>query len=79
MGFELLEEVMFRGRKINQPCGLSERPKLKQQLPVDTYADLGKTLTIPCSVTGTPLPYVTWYRNAANINTLDDNRYVMFL
>ncbi|XP_047493701.1 protein sidekick-like isoform X3 [Penaeus chinensis] len=58
---------------------IHERPKLKQQLPVDTYADLGKTLTIPCSVTGTPIPYVTWYRNAANINTLDDNRYRVLL
>ncbi|KAK4323993.1 hypothetical protein Pmani_005348 [Petrolisthes manimaculis] len=56
-----------------------DRPRLTQQLPVDTYADLGKTLTIPCSVAGTPIPFVTWYRDAANVNTLNDNRYRVLL
>lgn len=58
---------------------IHDRPKLKQQLPVDTLADLGKTLTIPCSVHGTPDPYIIWYRDAANIITLDDNRYRVLL
>ncbi|KAG7176448.1 sidekick-like 1 [Homarus americanus] len=58
---------------------IHDRPKLTKQLPVDTYADLGKTLTIPCSVAGTPIPYVTWYRDAVNVITLDDNRYRVLL
>ncbi|XP_064109452.1 protein sidekick-like isoform X2 [Macrobrachium nipponense] len=56
-----------------------DRPKLSRQLPPETFADLGKTLMIPCSVTGTPEPYVTWHRDAVNIVTLDDNRYRVLL
>nr|XP_045601913.1 protein sidekick-like isoform X1 [Procambarus clarkii] len=58
---------------------IHDRPKLKEQLPVDTFADLGKTLTIPCSATGIPIPYITWYRDAVNVITLDDNRYRVLL
>ncbi|XP_050687397.1 protein sidekick-like isoform X4 [Eriocheir sinensis] len=54
---------------------IHERPRLTKQLPVETYADLGRTLTITCSVVGTPPPYITWFRDAANVNTLHDNRY----
>ncbi|KAK7082429.1 Protein sidekick-2 [Halocaridina rubra] len=58
---------------------IHDRPNLLRQLPSDTFADLGKTLTIPCSVSGAPEPYVMWYRDAAKIFTLDDNRYRVLL
>ncbi|KAK8382212.1 hypothetical protein O3P69_015266 [Scylla paramamosain] len=58
---------------------IHERPRLTKPLPVETYADLGKTLTIACSVAGTPLPYMSWFRDAANVNTLHDNRYRVLL
>ncbi|CAL4121706.1 unnamed protein product, partial [Meganyctiphanes norvegica] len=52
-----------------------DRPQIKTPLPLETLADLGKTLTIPCNIVGSPAPHIQWYRDGHNVANLEGARY----
>ena len=57
----------------------SEKPVVRSPLPLETYGDLGKTLTLSCDVAAQPPPYVQWYRDARAVAALQDLRWVLMV
>ena len=49
---------------------------MKNGLPEERFADLGKSLTLFCNITGEPKPYISWFKNAVPLNPIPDTRYV---
>ncbi|XP_067118957.1 protein sidekick [Centruroides vittatus] len=42
---------------------------------VETVSEITQRVSLPCESQGNPLPQISWYRNAALIKSLPENRY----
>ncbi|XP_014483007.1 PREDICTED: protein sidekick isoform X1 [Dinoponera quadriceps] len=54
-----------------------DKPTFNTELKKETLSDYGSTVTISCDVDGTPVPKITWFRNAEPVDNLLENRYAM--
>ncbi|XP_032667405.1 protein sidekick isoform X2 [Odontomachus brunneus] len=52
-----------------------EKPKFNTELKKETLSDYGSKVTLSCNVDGTPVPKITWFRNADPVDHLLENRY----
>ncbi|XP_019697114.1 protein sidekick isoform X2 [Harpegnathos saltator] len=54
-----------------------EKPTFNTELKKETLSDYGSTVTLSCDVDGTPVPKITWFRNAESVGNLKESRYVI--
>lgn len=53
---------------------VQEKPTFVSHAKTETLGDYGSQIILPCDVVGIPKPNVSWYKNAVNVEELDENR-----
>ncbi|KAF2903932.1 hypothetical protein ILUMI_02247 [Ignelater luminosus] len=56
---------------------VQEKPKFVSNTRTETLGDYGSQISLLCDAVGIPKPNVTWYKNAEEINNVDENRYLV--
>ncbi|KAI4461154.1 titin [Holotrichia oblita] len=54
---------------------VQEKPRFVSHAKTETLGDYGSQIILPCDVVGIPKPNVSWYKNAVNIEDLNESRY----
>ncbi|KAK9695167.1 Immunoglobulin I-set domain [Popillia japonica] len=54
---------------------VQEKPQFVSHTKTETLGDYGSQIILPCDVVGIPKPNISWYKNAVNIEELNESRY----
>lgn len=53
---------------------VQEKPQFVSHTKTETLGDYGSQIILPCDVVGIPKPNISWYKNAVNIEELNESR-----